>query len=123
MTIEEFLDPANLLRNQYLDEPEFVQLYVRKGRRAIVFAGAAIASFPQVVQLARIEAVQPRSGALTRLIERIDHCCGWPIYIENILDKDVAKGLVNSSLGFTVVDVMRDWDPSTRLFRKGGRHE
>ena len=49
MTIEEFLGDTNPVRNLYLDEPEFATLYVRKGRKAIVFKGAAIASFPQFI--------------------------------------------------------------------------
>jgi len=106
-TVEEFLSPTNLRRNVYLDgEPEFNHLYVRKGPRVIRFPDGSSREFGNVFQVARVEATNPRTGALRRLIERIDRFseCALPIYIENVGRPEVIEGLSKSSLGFVQVD-------------------
>ena len=107
-TLEDFLAPANRLRNVYLTgEKEFLQLYVRKGSKGIWLADGELRMFDNVFQIARVEARHPNKVALRRLIERVDHCSDakLPIYIENLYNEDVAAGLQRSSLGFVRVDL------------------
>ena len=106
-TLEEFLSPDNRLTNLYLEgEEEFLQLYVRKGPKGIRLVGGELKMFDSVFQIARVEARHPKTGALRRLIERVDRVSGakLPIYVENVFNPEAVIGLSKSSMGFVRVD-------------------
>jgi len=119
-TVEEFLSPSNRFKNIYLEgEKEFNHLYVRKGQKYIYLPAGEFRLFPDVFQIARVEAVKPCTGALRRLVERVDRFSGstLPIYVENLFNPEAVVGLTKSSLGFVRVDVTDSPAPCFLLIR------
>jgi hypothetical protein len=97
-TLDEFLSKAGKSwpRNSYVREPGFSELYVRVSRR--YFEGSCY----DVIDLAKIEAEEPGSGAFTRLVARLRE--QYPtkgIYVECVLNPRFSVMLVGR-LGFKV---------------------
>ena len=107
MLIEEFLDRAQQegkwkLRNEWLLEPEWNSLYVRFGVLSVTREDGSFLHIDKAIHLASFEAIQPRTGAFTQLVQRIEaHSPNLPIFVENVFDKEFAKKL--SNLGFEQV--------------------
>lgn len=104
MKIEEFLDATHKwgLRNKWLKEPEWVGLYIRCGVMYARQHDGAFFVIDKALHLSSFEALKPRTGAFTRLIQRIEaHSPRLPIFIENLTDKGFAEKL--PKLGFEQV--------------------
>lgn len=104
MRIEEFLDTAQKwgMRNAWLKESEWENLYVRQGSVGVRRHDGSFLRINKALHLASFEALTPRTGAFTRLIQRIEaHSPGLPIFVENLTDEHFAKKL--PKLGFEQV--------------------
>jgi hypothetical protein len=90
MTVDDFLNPNQLIRNQWVDHPDFAGLYVRKGRFIYFYEGDLRDKKHDVedcIQISNITAMNPGSGAFTRLIAELRRY--YPkhvIYVENALE-------------------------------------
>lgn len=92
MTLEEFLQPDQPYKNQWVKHPEFKSLYVRKGK-----------SYGNAIQIASIEARKPGKGAFTRLIAWLrENYPDRPIFLENILNERFEAHLMK--VGFVPAD-------------------
>jgi hypothetical protein len=92
-TLRQFLDDPRG-RNGYVDEPGFLNLYVRKGRRCV--NGVL---HEQVIDLAFLVAKHPGKGLLGRLVRRLAKA--YPehgLFVESVLNKRLPRRLVE--LGF-----------------------
>lgn len=87
-SLDQFLSAAEYPNNSYVNEPGFRELYVRKGRRLL---GSGWVS--PVVDLARIEAEKPGSGAFTRLAARLRRA-GYAVYVESVINSRFAEKLL-----------------------------
>ena len=97
--------------NAYVDEPGFISLYVRHGRRYINGV-----EFPNILDIANVEVEIKGKGTFTRLIERIrSEYPGIGIYVESIQNPRLPAKL--EQLGFTKVEGIFPpsyyWLPST----------
>jgi hypothetical protein len=97
-TLDEFLPQAGKgwPRNSYVKEPGFSELYVRVSRRFLE------GSCHEMIDLARVEAKEPGSGAFTRLVARLRE--QYPksgIYVECVLNPRFSVMLIDR-LGFKV---------------------
>jgi hypothetical protein len=92
-TLEEFIESRSsiLPSNAFVTCQEFRQLYVRKARRYL--DGEMI----EVLDIARIEAETPGSGAFTRLSERL-LAKGINLFVESVQNPRFEKKLLK--LGF-----------------------
>jgi len=90
------------LRNAYLDEAEFSHIYVRKGMTSVRFEDGT-SKIEVMLHIANVEAASPRTGALGRLLERIDKELKVPVFIENLTSKDITEGLL-AKYGFKLVN-------------------
>lgn len=112
MNLEQFLSESPFPIG-YVDEPGFSILYVRKSARYILLPNGDQPFVKNLLQLARIEASNPGSGAFTSLIER--YRSERPIFVESVLKERFCKKL--ESLGFIRVNYQEFdtadyfWDP------------
>jgi hypothetical protein len=98
MTIEEFMQDDQPIRNKWLKHPEFKALYVRKGKMIYYFKGDLRDKehkIDKVIQLANFEAKKPGTGAFSRLLNWLrvrypEHT----IYVENALEERFARHLL-----------------------------
>ena len=89
-------------RNGYLKEPEWSHLYVRRGIIVVSDADRNLVHLDDTLHLANFEVKKKRSGAFTRMIERIEQAApGLPIFIENLTNSTFAAKL--PKLGFEPV--------------------
>jgi hypothetical protein len=86
MNLEQFLDSP--LRNLYLEEPEFEQLYVRKSRHYYQ------EHWYECFDIAKIEARHPGSGAFKHFLTRVHHLRpNSAIFVESVLSVRFSRGL------------------------------
>lgn len=93
-TLDQFITSKSI-PNAWVDEPEFVELYVRIGPR---FLDGKI--YPKILDLATVGAEFPGNGAFTRLIQRLRST--YPdlgLYVENVFPEFFRRKL--ERLGFT----------------------
>jgi len=105
-TLQEFLEKDGWITTSFITHDEFDELYVRKGLRTVTLNTDGDALVLRTLQLARIAAKEPRTGALRRLVQEVDKLSAGklPIYIENLYDENAASGILSSDLGFQQVD-------------------
>jgi len=101
MNLIEFWKQAGL-RNAYLYEPEFSYIYVRKGMTVVRFKDGT-SKQDTMLHIANVEAASPRTGALGRLLKKIDEELNVPVFIENLHSKATAEGL-STKYGFKFVN-------------------
>jgi hypothetical protein len=89
-------------RNKYVDEKEFAHLYVRRGLMAVRFKDGT-SRIVECLQIAKVEAKRPRTGAFGRLLNRVNQELGVPVFVENVAEPEVAAGLAQK-YGFTYVN-------------------
>ena len=91
MSLDAFM--VSPLRNAWVSSPGFSALYVRKARRLLR------GSLVDTLDLASMEAAEPGSGALTRLVARLR--AKYPsrvLYVESVLNERLPGKLL--ALGF-----------------------
>lgn len=108
-TIDEFLEGSALLPvNSYINHPDFVSLYVRKGKVGINFDGDDNLYWcDKCVTIANITARNTGQGAFTALVDDLVHK-GFAIYVAQVHSPKFRIGLmkkgwwtqVNCSSGF-----------------------
>jgi len=112
-TLTEFMSEPNA-RNSYVDEPGFLSLYVRKGRRYV--SGVP---YEPVIDLAYFVAKHPGKGLFGRFVKHLRK--DYPehgLYVESVLNKRLPRRLVE--LGFApVVDTVPQcfWMPPRKKKR------
>lgn len=91
--IEWFLGQRGV-RNVFLEEPEWKHIYLRRGILAVFDTDWKSIQIDDALQLANFEAKAPRSGAFTRLIQRIEQASpGLPLFVENLTNAGFAPKL------------------------------
>lgn len=96
MTLDEFITDPHV-RNQWVAEPGFAGLYVRKGRRLVLDA-----VYENVLDIADVEAEEKGKGTFKNMIERLRTT--YPtmhLYVENVLSRRFGEGL--ERMGFTLL--------------------
>jgi N-acetylglutamate synthase-like GNAT family acetyltransferase len=87
-TLERFLR-TDSLRNEYVKEPDFEGLYVRKSHRQISVGADKHYPGTPMLDIANVTVAEKKrgTGVFTRLVQRIraEHPT-LPIYVENVLD-------------------------------------
>jgi hypothetical protein len=88
MTLDEFITDPHV-RNQWVAEPGFAGLYVRKGARYVLHE-----RYENVLDIADVETEEKGKGTFKRLIERLRTT--YPtmhLYVENVLFIRFGEGL------------------------------
>jgi hypothetical protein len=99
--IEWFLGQRGV-RNVFLDEVEWSHLYLRRGILVVFDTDWNSIQLDDSLHLANFEAKEKRSGAFTRLIQRIEQTSpGLPIFVENLTNSGFASKL--PEMGFEEV--------------------
>lgn len=93
--LQQYIEQNQPLRNVYVKEVGFQQLYVRIGRRYL--NGMWVEN---VLDIANVDAKKTGRGFFTRLICRLQQDYPLPtLYVENVMTERFSGGLVR--LGFT----------------------
>jgi len=105
MTLHDFLHANQLCNNSFVQHDSFLELYLRIGPRYVDISHKLV-YLDRVLQIARVAAKVPKTGALRQLVGDVDRIsgCKLPIYIENLYNSAAAQGILRSDLGFMEVD-------------------
>ncbi len=95
MTLEQFMSGRTPNR-LHLRDPDFKVMYCRRSRR-LVWVDEEVYDFPDLFQIARVEAARPGTGAFTRLFERYRD---QPIFIESLMEPEGRFRVLLDRLGF-----------------------